>query len=312
MKIDINENEIIKESSEIVDFKILKKITNSGIEKCVCKIINKNELTIKRSSGFLLNIPSKKRIIKTFITNNHVIDQNYLDNENYLLLSIVDDINEDIRKEIKLNLKKPRIKYTNEKIDFTVIEILPEDTISNFLDIDDDLSNAYKEKKQIFITQYPEGGELKYSHGKIVGKKENRFYYDAGTLGGSSGSPILSLDNLRVIGLHMGKWDKNDKINIGIPINTVIEEIKPTKYKLFISNTTNKRLLLEVDESETIDNLKKQIQEKFNLDSDNIWLSSGGIILYNEYKTIGDFIDDFDLYNEMFIRIIFTSPIRAG
>ena len=181
-----------------------------------------------------------------------------------------------------------------------------------FLDIDDDLSNAYKEKKQIFITQYPKGGELKYSHGKIVGKKENRFYYDAGTLGSSSGSPILSLDNLRVIGLHMGKWVKNDKINIGIPINTIIKETKPTKYKLLISNTTNERLLLEVDESETIDNLKKQIQEKFNLDSDNIWLSSGGIILYNEYKTIGDFIDDLDLYDEDLILIVFMVQIRGG
>ena len=79
-----------------------------------------------------MNIPSKKRIIKAFITNNHVINQNYLDNENYLLFSIVDDINEDISKEIKLDLKKTRIKYTNEKNDFTVIEILPEDNISNF------------------------------------------------------------------------------------------------------------------------------------------------------------------------------------
>ena len=61
-------------------------------------------------------------------------------------------MNEDMNKDIKLDLKKSRIKYTNEKIDFTAIEILSEDNISNFFEIDDDLSNAYKEKKQIFIT----------------------------------------------------------------------------------------------------------------------------------------------------------------
>ena len=62
----IKKNEIILEDGEIVN---LKKITNSGIEKCICKIIFEDEL--KCGTGFFCNIKEKK--LKVLITNNHVI-----------------------------------------------------------------------------------------------------------------------------------------------------------------------------------------------------------------------------------------------
>ena len=55
------------------------------------------------------------------------------------------------------------------------------------------------------------------------------FAYDIGTEAGSSGSPIISEDNLRVIGLHKGA-SKNKKYNLGIYLKNIIELI-PKKEK---------------------------------------------------------------------------------
>ena len=119
-----NENSFEKEDNEIVDFHLLKKIMNSGKEKCVCKItqeINKNgNLYLITGTGFFSIIPSKN--IKIFLTNNHVLNQEFLDNEKYLIIFIEE-------KKREINLKIDRFKFTDKEFDFTIIEILP------FLDI---------------------------------------------------------------------------------------------------------------------------------------------------------------------------------
>ena len=58
-------------------------------------------------------------------------------------------------------------------------------------------------------------------------KKQNEFFlYSLGTRGGSSGSPIILLHNFKVIGLHKGGVNSNEnKINIGIPFNLIINKI---------------------------------------------------------------------------------------
>ena len=104
----------------------------SNIDKCACKIITK----IKTGTGFFCHVPQK--CIKILITNNHVIDKTYLDKENKLYYTIADN-NKEIFKEI--NLKNERYKLTNEKLDFTIIEILEEDNINNYLEINDTIYN---------------------------------------------------------------------------------------------------------------------------------------------------------------------------
>jgi len=81
---DINKDEIIQEDGEIVNFGKLKKIANSGIEKCVCKIINEEEL--KSGKGFFCNIPQKK--LKVILTNNHVINEKFLNEEKKLKIKV--------------------------------------------------------------------------------------------------------------------------------------------------------------------------------------------------------------------------------
>ena len=54
-----------------------------------------------------------------------------------------------------------RFKYTDKDLDFTLIEIIKEDNISHFLEIDKYInSKDYKDKKIISI-QYPKGEKLK-------------------------------------------------------------------------------------------------------------------------------------------------------
>ena len=150
-----NNLDIVKEDGEIVTFRTLKRISNSGIERCIGRIVmeinDKEEKKVKAGSGFLLNIP--QRDIKVFITNNHVLDQDFLDNEDRLYFDIEE-------KEKKINLKKSRIKYTNKSIDYTIIEIIDDDKISDFLEIDENFNSNDYMKEQIFVSQYPEGKEL--------------------------------------------------------------------------------------------------------------------------------------------------------
>ena len=62
----------------------------------------------------------------------------------------------------------------------------------------------------------------------LKGKQINHY---CNTEDGSSGSPILSLDNFKVIGVHYGgSKNKNFTINYGTFINYAIKELN-NKYK---------------------------------------------------------------------------------
>jgi hypothetical protein len=60
----------------------------------------------------------------------------------------------------EINLKKDRYKYINELLDFTIIEILKEENINNYLEIN---NIKYNKNDQIFLFHYPKGEKLKYN-----------------------------------------------------------------------------------------------------------------------------------------------------
>ena len=224
----IDEDKIINEDFEIVDFNYLENITNSGIKKCVCKI----ELGQKKGTGFFCKVPPKN--IKLFITNNHVLNQDSLNIEKNLNIFIQDE------KKV-INLNKKRFILTEKDLDFTIIEILDEDNINNFLEIDEFINTKNYEGYQVFTMQHPKGGKLQYSHGKILKRNEKYFLYSLGTNRGSSGAPILLLENLKLIGLHKGEYelDKNKEIvKLGIPINLIINKINKN-LKINTNNNNN-------------------------------------------------------------------------
>ena len=117
-------------------------------EDAMCKIgsqkIKNGKLENVSGNGFFLelnneDIPFKKCLI----TNNHILDENDI------------KINEKIKleyrkKEKPIEITKDRKVYTNEKLDYTCIEIYDEDEIEQYFKIDNHIIRnsieIYKEK----------------------------------------------------------------------------------------------------------------------------------------------------------------------
>ena len=174
------------------------------------KYIFKIKIGQTQGTGFFCKIPfpDKDNMLPVLITNNHIINKNILNRKD-------EKINLDIKgeKDIKTINLNNRFKYTNEEHDITIIEIKEGDKIKNYLNLDEKIindiinnqnENKYFIDKTVYIIQYPEG-ELSVSYGiiqKIVLKEKYNFLHKCSTYGGSSGSPILNLNNNKVIGIH--------------------------------------------------------------------------------------------------------------
>ena len=88
----------------------------------------------------------------------------------------------------------------------------------------------------IFILQYPKGNELSFSLGQITIIDDELIKHSASTDGGSSGSPIISRQNIyNVIGVHYGG---NEKGNRAHTISIILKDIKD-KYKYKCNTLTN-------------------------------------------------------------------------
>ena len=227
----IEKAEIIKEQSVIVDLDVAWDLFK--YKKCVCKLkINKHGM-IENGTGFLCFIPSKE--IRVFITSNHIINQNFLDAHKELKLYYKDNGEE---KEKVLDLTIDRYTYMNSDLDATAIEILDEDLIDDYFEVDETfIKNNEFINQSVYNLQFPQGGNLKYSSGKIIKSSINKtkFIYDAGTDFGSSGSPIILADSYKIIGLHKGtcKDNKNNfdlKKNLGVYLDKIIENIPKSSY----------------------------------------------------------------------------------
>ena len=178
---------------------------------------------------FFCNINYDNKKIRVMMTNNHVIDEKYIKQNNKIKITLNDD------KEIKLiNLDDDRLLYSNEEYDITIIEIFPEkDEINNFMEIDEIMfkeeSNILYNNKSIYIIQYPNCDKASVSYGIM----SNIFDYDINhyccTESGSSVSPIINLLNNKIIGIHKEasmKFKKNRGTYLKYPINEFINQIK--------------------------------------------------------------------------------------
>ena len=196
------------EQDEIISLDFHRNLV--GYERCVCQIIFlKNNLPFT-ANGFFCYIPSKN--IRVFITNYHVIDDNFLKNEKELTIYYGEGM-EEKKKIIDLTLN--RAKFTDKTLDVTVLEILDEDLIDNFIDVDEKfIKDKDFEGETVVNLQYLKGGKLKLSTRKINYKKDKKiFEYNVGSESGSSGSPIFLYGENKLIGIHRGTESKNS-INV--------------------------------------------------------------------------------------------------
>jgi hypothetical protein len=84
-------------------------------------------------TGFFCYIPSKE--IKVLITNKHIIDNNFLAKEKELKIYFKE---KEYQKNIIINLKSDRFKFSDKNLDIAVIEIVDEDLIDNYFEVDED------------------------------------------------------------------------------------------------------------------------------------------------------------------------------
>ena len=160
--------------------------------------------------GILCNIPSKK--MKALITFNNLIDLNFLI---YVDKMILHNNNDKIEIDLKIN----RYKYSFKDSKFTIIEILEEDKIDNFIEIDTLInSGKFDDTKIIQISMDDNDGNIESFDGEII-KKNNKYI---SSIDSKKEGILLLKENNKCLGLI-----DNNKI---IPISLIIDKINFIKY----------------------------------------------------------------------------------
>ena len=248
----INENKVVEGNS--INLKGMQNFIIT-LDKKICRII----LSDSYGSGFLCKIPypNENDVFKVLITNNHVLNEDTLKNINKLRI----EINKS-QKEINLNAE--RKIWTDKNLDYTIIEILNSDNFNDFLvadynDVNDEnLQNIKYLNCSILLAAYMENQQIFFNQRNIISTPNQlgKFLHDCNTVPGSSGGPIISVDNFNVIGIHKGYDKKHDK-NVGILLRNIINNIR------------NKNNLIKLDNKKIINITLDDYTNKNNLNAIN-------------------------------------------
>ena len=195
------------------------------VRKSICKIIIYiNENKGIRGTGFFILINN----IKYLMTNYHNINKDTINNN--IILELYNN------KKINMKFKNRNIKYY-EYLDITMIEINELDELNKYieyLNYDRNYENGYEQyikpkPVDLIIAEYPEN-EVAFASGRIIDIIYDDIYnyyefkHNLDTKPGSSGSPIILLNSLKVIGIHKsGDSDKNKSINYGTFIGEIFK-----------------------------------------------------------------------------------------
>ena len=265
------------------------------LKKCICKIKKVN------GTGFFCIIPCKENNIRALITNYHVINHNYIENNAIIELTINDD-----KTNVDIIISEDRKIYLNEEYDIAIIEIKNKDKINNFLNSDDDYlkldDNLFKEnsesfyddKNSIYILQYPKSYKACVSYGTVKDFKNYDINYYCSTEPGASGSPILDLKTNKVFGIHKQSqryFNFNSGTFLKYPLNDFNEKSSDCNYKKIKNNsfkTINEiKIKIEVDNK----NINKKVFFLGDNNKDDIYLKKFFSEKLNE-NNIDLYIDD--------------------
>ena len=272
------------------------------IEKSLCKIICK---PIDYGTGFLCNIKyNYSDILPVLITNNNILEEDDIALGKKICFCIGNET-----KKHQIKIENSRKRYINEKYNITIIEIKETDNLNirTFLEIDNDifrrnLKSLYKEIDS-YLLYFDDKKEAKYSSGEIKNLEDDNFTLehtcdcDVRSLGG----PLINLSNYKVIGIHKGILEAQNK-KIGILLKTPIEEflnIQPNKKKSSINKNSgnydknkqldrelNKKSGITMDKSENTNDTSKNISKNIYNKSKNKNIESRISNIDNESKKI--------------------------
>ena len=247
------------------------------MKTCICQIYG-NII----GTGFFCKILYDNEYIPVLMTNYHIINDQFLQNNKNIKISIN---NKKIIEEININEIKIIYSSPINKYDIMILK-LKENNKYNYLELDQDLYNENSEDlyedKSIYILHYPNEDNVSVSFGygiKNVKKSDDEYYIKhlCYIKESSSGSPILNLSTNKVIGIHIESTlnsENSSKFNKGIllkfPLNEMKNEIK-LKVKInkedinkkiyFLDNTKEHKFLKELDNTKIELYINDQIDE---------------------------------------------------
>ena len=212
------------ESKELTKYPSEYKGIMDKVTKSICTFSNKNA---RMAIGFFCKLPYKANngILFFLIINNICIKEE--DTESGSDLQII--IN---NKKTVLKIDNSRKIYRENKKDgITIIEIKPSDNLdlNSFLDLDSDIMQDNSENmyinKLVYLIKFPyeKRPEIFKRTVKNVNSEnyEIEKYYPNEEI--SIGSPIINLDNFKIIGIHKG-FDNKNNVNIGNFIKKPIKQ----------------------------------------------------------------------------------------
>ena len=176
----------------------------------------------------------------------------------------------------KIKIEGDRKVFTNRELQYTCIELFKSDGIIDFFQIDPRLlkyDKNYLKDNDIFILQYPNGGYISFSYGKILVIKDSIIRHSASTTFGSGGAPIIRRckDNY-IIGIHFGSC--KNKYNLATPFDSILNDIKeqinknnikPGDTNISYKNEKEKDLFQNINKSKE----EKEINEKEKINQEN-------------------------------------------
>lgn len=269
MEDDTIKGKLLKKSPGLITLEKTEIILDQ-MKKCIGKIIFDNS----DGTGFFCNIHykdknNKDKILPVLMTNYHVFNGNGKE----INIAIHNDNIKDVKK---IKIDNNRITYYSEKYDTTIIEIKKNDNISNFLEYDENLLNENSEslyKETIYIIQFPSGKlSVSYGIGQTIDNYDINHY--CSTEPGSSGSPILNLENNKVFGIHKEsrtKFEFNKGTFLKYPIKEFIEKINKSEKNNIIEESIKEEEKKDIkeeqgdknenDEIYPLDNIENYIQD---------------------------------------------------
>ena len=198
------------------------------ISSSICKIFAGGGI----GTGFLIKFFKGEEDFFCLMTNEHIITKELIKNKSKI--SFTYD-NEKKLKEIILDNKERYIRdFRDYQIDCSIVEIISRDNINKDLFLLPNIYYMYNLSELldelIQIPQFPKGGNLCFSEGKISGINNHELTHLSSTAKGSSGSPLFLKDTTKVIGIHkQGGKNENYADSIGLIFNFIKNGFKYKK-----------------------------------------------------------------------------------
>ena len=244
------------------------------MEKSICKI---SFITVKgeigRGTGFfskLDNLPIKYALF----TCNHLLNETMIERGKSINFecfefqkSLFGSSYKTVNKKIKI--EGDRKVFTNKELNYTCIELLKSDGISDFFQIDPNLlkyEKNYLKDSDIFILQFPYDESISFSVGKILLSKNSQLLHSASTVTSSAGAPIIRRcqDNY-IIGIHFGYKEygcKENRYNLATSFDSILNDIKDQYNKKNIKSGDTNNSDQNKNEINLFQNINKSKEEK--------------------------------------------------